>query len=53
MYRQFLVRKQDRKFQRILWRNEAKKLQTYELNTVTFGITCAAYLAIRCLHQLN
>ncbi|XP_044585982.1 uncharacterized protein LOC123266020 [Cotesia glomerata] len=53
MYRQFLVRKQDRKFQRILWRNEAKKLQTYELNTVTFGITCAAYLAIRCLHQLS
>lgn len=53
MYRQFLVRKQDRKFQRILWKNNDEKLQAYELNTDTFGITCAAYLSIRCLQQLS
>lgn len=52
MYRQFLIRKSDQKFQRILWRNQNNQMQTYELNTVTFGITCAPYLAIRCLHHL-
>ncbi|XP_057335449.1 uncharacterized protein LOC130674197 [Microplitis mediator] len=51
MYRQFLVRKEDRKFQRILW-NHGNKTQSYELNTVTFGLRPAPYLAIRCLHQL-
>lgn len=47
MYRQFLVRKEDRKYQRIIWNN-----QIYELNRVTFGLAAAPFLAIRCLHQL-
>lgn len=52
MYGQFIVRKEDRKFQRILWKNEKNELQTYELNTVTVGLTPAPYLAIPCLQQL-
>ncbi|XP_076247771.1 uncharacterized protein LOC143187438 [Calliopsis andreniformis] len=52
MYRQFLVRPEDRRFQRILWRDDSGQLKTYELNTVTFGLSAAPFLAIRCLKQL-
>ncbi|XP_043591764.1 uncharacterized protein LOC122571743 [Bombus pyrosoma] len=52
MYRQFLVRPEDRKFQQILWRNNNGEVDTYQLNTVTFGLSAAPYLAIRCLKQL-
>ncbi|XP_076384529.1 uncharacterized protein LOC143263451 [Megalopta genalis] len=52
MYRQFLVRPEDRKYQRILWRNANHEVTTYELNTVTFGLSAAPFLAIRCIHQL-
>ncbi|XP_033317549.1 uncharacterized protein LOC117215270 [Bombus bifarius] len=52
MYRQFLVRPEDRKFQQILWRNSDGEVDTYQLNTVTFGLSAAPYLAIRCLKQL-
>ncbi|XP_015119447.1 uncharacterized protein LOC107042777 [Diachasma alloeum] len=38
MYRQVRVKPED--------------LRTYELNTVTFGLCAAPYLAIQCLHQL-
>ncbi|XP_076659917.1 uncharacterized protein LOC143363203 [Halictus rubicundus] len=33
MYRQFLVRPEDRRFQRILWRDTTGSIKTYELNT--------------------
>ncbi|XP_043597816.1 uncharacterized protein LOC122574366 [Bombus pyrosoma] len=52
MYRQFLVRPEDRKYQRILWRSASGETETYQLNTVTFGLSAAPYLAIRCLKQL-
>ncbi|XP_076301576.1 uncharacterized protein LOC143219529 [Lasioglossum baleicum] len=52
MYRQFLVRPEDRAFQRILWRDPNEDIKTYELTTATFGLAPAPYLAIRCLHQL-
>ncbi|XP_071878302.1 uncharacterized protein [Bombus fervidus] len=52
MYRQFLVRPEDRKFQQILWRNTKGEVDTYQLNTLTFGLSAAPYLAIRCLKQL-
>ncbi|XP_076233347.1 uncharacterized protein LOC143178507 [Calliopsis andreniformis] len=52
MYRQFLVRPEDRTYQRILWRDDCGNLKTFELNVVTFGLSSAPYLAIRCLHQL-
>ncbi|XP_076661053.1 uncharacterized protein LOC143364799 [Halictus rubicundus] len=52
MYRQFLVRPEDRAYQRILWRNEQNEIATYELKTITFGLSSAPYLATRCLQQL-
>nr|XP_033204841.1 uncharacterized protein LOC117165607 [Bombus vancouverensis nearcticus] len=52
MYRQFLVRPEDRKFQQILWRNSDGEVDSYQLNTVTFGLSAAPDLAIRCLKQL-
>ncbi|XP_076661018.1 uncharacterized protein LOC143364711 [Halictus rubicundus] len=52
MYRQFLVRPQDRHYQKILWRNDKNEIATFQLNTVTFGLTSAPFLATRCLQQL-
>ncbi|XP_076660789.1 uncharacterized protein LOC143364215 [Halictus rubicundus] len=52
MYRQFLVREEDRPYQRILWRNAQNEISTFQLNTVTFGLSSAPYLATRCLQQL-
>lgn len=51
MYRQFLIREEDRKYQKILWFHN-NEIREYTLNTVTFGVNAAPYLAIRCLHQL-
>ncbi|XP_043259051.1 uncharacterized protein LOC122401156 [Colletes gigas] len=52
MYRQFLIRPEDRRYQRILWRDNDDKIKTYELNTVTFGLSPAPFLAIRSIQQL-
>ncbi|XP_017791920.1 PREDICTED: uncharacterized protein LOC108573940 [Habropoda laboriosa] len=52
MYRQFLVRPKDRKYQRVLWRDANGQVKTFELNTITFGLSSAPYLAIRCLNKL-
>ncbi|XP_068987466.1 uncharacterized protein [Bombus flavifrons] len=52
MYRQILVRPEDRKYQLILWRNSNGEVDTYQLNTMTFGLSAAPYLALRCLKQL-
>ncbi|KAL7732574.1 hypothetical protein ACLKA6_019203 [Drosophila palustris] len=38
---------------RILFRNKDDLLCDYELNTVTFGVNCAPFLAIRVLQQLS
>ena len=51
MYRQVLVREEDRKYQKVLWIRDGK-LMTLQINTVTFGLACAPFLAIRSLHQL-
>ncbi|XP_073841335.1 uncharacterized protein [Musca autumnalis] len=54
MYRQILVHKDDQQFQRILFRTSPKeKVQDFCLQTVTFGVNCAPYLAIRTLLQLS
>ncbi|XP_011699392.1 PREDICTED: uncharacterized protein LOC105456786 [Wasmannia auropunctata] len=50
MYRQVLVHPDDRDLQRILWGGDT--VGEYRLNTVTYGLACASYLAIRALHQL-
>jgi len=53
MYRQITVHPDDRKFQLILWRESpTHPLDTYQLNTVTYGLSSSPYLAIKTLHQL-
>ncbi|KAL6417917.1 hypothetical protein ACFW04_011576 [Cataglyphis niger] len=53
MYRQILVDPEDRSLQRILWRHDDQTTpRTYELNTVTYGLACAPFLAVRSLRQL-
>lgn len=53
MYRQILISKQDTDYQRILWRESSEEpIREYRLLTVTYGSSCAPYLAIRTLHQL-
>lgn len=53
MYRQINISPKDRDLQRIFWRaNPTEPLETYTLNTVTYGTASAPFLAIRCLHQL-
>lgn len=52
MYRQIQVHPEDLKFQRILWVDQTNHLRTYELTTVTYGLSCAPFLALRTLLQL-
>ncbi|XP_038117006.1 uncharacterized protein LOC119769172 [Culex quinquefasciatus] len=53
MYRQVLVHPEDRRLQRIFWRfSPDSPIQTYELQTVTYGLAPSAYLATRSLQQL-
>ncbi|XP_063911207.1 uncharacterized protein LOC135128239 [Zophobas morio] len=53
MYRQILIHPEDRRYQRILWRDDpTQPMQVYELNTVTYGMLSAPYAAIKCLRLL-
>ncbi|XP_018316899.1 uncharacterized protein, partial [Mycetomoellerius zeteki] len=52
MYRQIKLHKDDWTFQRILWLNQDKDVETYQLTTVTYGLACAPFLALRTLAQL-
>jgi hypothetical protein len=53
MYRQIQLDKEDRKYQRILWRRDpSHPVQVYELNTVTYGMASSSYLATRCIQQV-
>lgn len=54
MYRQVLIKSDQRSLQRIIWRYEpSQPLDIYELQTVTYGTSSAAFLAIRSLFQLG
>ncbi|XP_041449408.1 uncharacterized protein LOC121404212 [Drosophila obscura] len=53
MYRQIWVDPEHTRFQRILFRNAEGEIRDYELKTVTFGVNCAPFLAIRVLQQLS
>ena len=53
MYRQILIHPDDRKFQCIIWGDNAENYSAYELSTVTYGLGPSAYQAIACLHQLS
>lgn len=53
MYRQILVSPVDRPLQRIIWRDSTtERLRTFQLNTVTYGTSCAPYLATKSLQVL-
>ncbi|XP_060871407.1 uncharacterized protein LOC132945655 [Metopolophium dirhodum] len=53
MYRQVSVSPSHRRYQHILWRSSPEQmLQAYELNTVTYGVNCAPYLAIKVLRSM-
>lgn len=53
MYRQILVHPDDADYQKILFReNPGDNVKELTLNTVTYGTSCASFLAIRTLHQL-
>ncbi|XP_076764148.1 uncharacterized protein LOC143431362 [Xylocopa sonorina] len=49
MFRQFIVRPADHKYQRILWLNATGQIQTYQLYTVTLGLSAVPFLATLCL----
>ncbi|XP_028173753.1 uncharacterized protein LOC114362514 [Ostrinia furnacalis] len=53
MYRQVKIAEKDVDYQRIVWReNEGDKIKDYRLLTVTFGTSCAPYLAVKTLQQV-
>lgn len=53
MYRQVLISPEYRIYQQILWRDHPNyKLQTLQLNTVTYGVASAPYLATRVLKHI-
>ncbi|XP_013189615.2 uncharacterized protein LOC106134183 [Amyelois transitella] len=52
MYRQILISKNDVDYQRILWRRSPlEEVTEKRLLTVTYGTSCAPFLAIRTLKQ--
>ena len=53
MYRMIEIAQNQRKLQRILWRESANApVKIYELNTVTYGTVSAPFLAMRTLQQI-
>ncbi|XP_063910744.1 uncharacterized protein LOC135127960 [Zophobas morio] len=53
MYRQILIAPEHRRFQLIRFRFDASDpIQSYQLNTVTYGVASAPFLAIRTLLHL-
>jgi len=52
MYCQIWVDPKHTPFQRISFRNKEGDVSDFELKTVTFGVNCAPFLALRVLQQL-
>ncbi|KAG7312917.1 hypothetical protein JYU34_001315 [Plutella xylostella] len=53
MYRRISVDERDRDYLRILWRfNTDEEIKHYRLTTVSYGTSCAPYLAIKTIKQL-
>ncbi|UYV73865.1 hypothetical protein LAZ67_11001191 [Cordylochernes scorpioides] len=51
--RQIRISQEDSEFQRIVWRNDPHdKIKDYRLETVTYGTSCAPFLATRIIKQL-
>ena len=53
MFRQIGVEQFDQPYQSILWRyDKSEPIQTYRLTTVTYGLACSPFLAMRTLLKL-
>lgn len=52
MFRQISVHPEDWSLQKILWWDKDGQIQPYALTTVTYGLTCPPFLALRTLQQL-
>jgi len=53
MYRQIQVNPEYHQYQHILWRaSPVEALKEYTLNTVTYGVNSAPFLALRVLHDI-
>ncbi|XP_055590106.1 uncharacterized protein LOC129742256 [Uranotaenia lowii] len=52
MYLQVRVSSEDSERLRMIWQEPGRKVAEYCMNTVTFGLTCAPFLATRTLKQL-
>lgn len=52
MYRQIQVHPSDWNYQRIIWIESLGNLIIYTLRTVTYGLICAPFLALRTFEQL-
>ncbi|XP_063918637.1 uncharacterized protein LOC135134000 [Zophobas morio] len=53
MFRQIWVRPEDRDLLRIAYRfDQTEPIQVFRLKTVTYGLNCAPFLAMRCLREL-
>lgn len=53
MFLQILIHKEDIPYQHFLYRSDVSDpIVNYQLNRVTFGLSCSPFLAIRVLHQL-
>lgn len=53
MYRMIEIQDADRDYQRIFWRfDQTQPIQEYRLNTVTYGVSSAPFLACRTIKQL-
>jgi hypothetical protein len=53
MYRQVFVEPSQRKYQKILWREDPSlSIQHYQINVVVFGIASSPFLATRTLNQI-
>lgn len=53
MYRQIMIRQEDRDYQRIFWRfSENIRIQEHRLCTVTYGTSAAPYQALRTIQEL-
>ncbi|XP_014288404.1 uncharacterized protein [Halyomorpha halys] len=53
MYLKILMHPDDVPYQHFLFRfDESEPIMEYQLNRVTFGLSCSTFLAIRVIHQL-
>ncbi|XP_033222803.1 uncharacterized protein LOC117176658 [Belonocnema kinseyi] len=54
IYRQIIVHQDDQDLQLILWReSQNEPVQVFRLSTLTYGLTCAPFLALRIVQQLG